>query len=67
VWQSSTPGDGDHTIAAIAEAHRPAVVVTADRELAERVRAVGHDRRADVAPRPPRRLTTDVLPFVRRV
>jgi hypothetical protein len=35
------PGDGDDTIAAIAEAHRPAVVVTADRELAERVRAAG--------------------------
>jgi hypothetical protein len=33
------PGEGDDTIAAIAEANRPAVVVTADRELAERVRA----------------------------
>jgi hypothetical protein len=34
------PGDGDDTIAAIAEANRDVVVVTADRELAERVRAV---------------------------
>jgi hypothetical protein len=35
------PGEGDDTIAAIAEAHREVVVVvvTADRELAERVRA----------------------------
>ena len=33
------PGDGDDTIAAIAEANREVVVVTADRELAERVRA----------------------------
>jgi len=33
------PGEGDDTIAAIAEAHREAVVVTADRELARRVRA----------------------------
>ena len=33
------PGDGDDTIAAIAEANRDVVVVTADRELAERVRA----------------------------
>jgi len=32
-------GDGDDTIAAIAEAHRAVIVVTADRELAERVRA----------------------------
>jgi len=32
------PGEGDDTIAAIAEAHREVVVVTADRELAERVR-----------------------------
>src|SRR5437660_12158872 len=33
------PGEGDETIAAIAEAHRHVVVVTADRELGERVRA----------------------------
>ena len=33
------PGEGDDTIAAIAEAHRQVIVVTADRELAERVRA----------------------------
>lgn len=33
------PGAGDDTIAAIAAAHRDVVVVTADRELAERVRA----------------------------
>ena len=33
------PGEGDETIAAIAEAHRGVIVVTADRELAERVRA----------------------------
>ncbi len=33
------PGDGDDTIAAIAEAKREVVVVTADRELAEGVRA----------------------------
>lgn len=33
------PGEGDDTIAAIAEANREVVVVTADRELAERVRA----------------------------
>jgi rRNA-processing protein FCF1 len=32
-------GEGDDTIAAIAETHREVVVVTADRELAERVRA----------------------------
>jgi len=31
-------GEGDDTIAAIAEAHREVIVVTADRELAERVR-----------------------------
>ncbi len=31
------PGEGDDTIAAIAEANREVVVVTADRELAERV------------------------------
>ena len=34
------PGEGDDTIAAIAEANRDVVVVTADRELAERARAV---------------------------
>ena len=33
------PGEGDDMIAAIAEANRDVVVVTADRELAERVRA----------------------------
>jgi hypothetical protein len=33
------PGEGDDTIAAIAEAHREVIVVTADRALAERVRA----------------------------
>lgn len=33
------PGEGDDTIAAIAEVHRGVIVVTADRELAERVRA----------------------------
>ncbi len=33
------PGEGDDTIAAIAEANRDVVVVTADHELAERVRA----------------------------
>ena len=32
-------GEGDDTIAAIAAANRDVVVVTADRELAERVRA----------------------------
>lgn len=31
------PGEGDDTIAAVAEANRGAVVVTADRELAARV------------------------------
>ena len=34
------PGEGDDTIAALAEAHLHVVVVTADRELAERVRRV---------------------------
>ena len=33
------PGEGDDTIAAIAEANREVVVVTADRALAARVRA----------------------------
>ena len=33
------PGEGDDTIATIAEANRDVVVVTADRELAKRVRA----------------------------
>ena len=33
------PGEGDDTIAAIAEANPGAVVVTADRGLAERARA----------------------------
>ena len=35
------PGEGDDTIAAVAAAHDEAVVVTADRGLAERVRAAG--------------------------
>ncbi len=35
------PGEGDDTIAAVAAATRDVVVVTADRELAERVRATG--------------------------
>ena len=34
------PGEGDDTITAIARTNRDVVVVTADRELAERVRAV---------------------------
>lgn len=34
------PGEGDDTIATIAGVHREVIVVTADRELAERVRAV---------------------------
>jgi hypothetical protein len=33
------PGEGDDTIATIAEANRDVVVVTADRKLSERVRA----------------------------
>ena len=33
------PGQGDDTIAALARAHGGVIVVTADRELAERVRA----------------------------
>ena len=33
------PGEGDDTIAALAEAHREVTVVTADRGLAARVRA----------------------------
>jgi hypothetical protein len=37
------PGEGDDTIAVIAEANREVIVVTADRELAERVRAVNAD------------------------
>lgn len=37
------PGEGDDTIAAIAREHDAAVVVTADRGLAERVRAAGGD------------------------
>lgn len=35
------PGEGDDTIVALAEAHDEVVVVTADRALAGRVRAVG--------------------------
>lgn len=34
-------GEGDDAIAAVAEAHPGAIVVTADRALAERVRAAG--------------------------
>ena len=34
------PGEGDDTIAAVAASHDGAVVVTADRELAGRVRSV---------------------------
>ena len=37
------PGAGGDTIAAIAEAHREVIVVTADRELAERVRATNSE------------------------
>jgi len=37
------PGEGDDTIASIAEANRDVVVVTADCELAERVRAANAD------------------------
>jgi len=37
------PGEGDDTIAAIAAAHREVIVVTADRKLAERVRAAKAD------------------------
>lgn len=37
------PGSGDDTIAAIAAAHPGAVVVTADRGLADRVRATAAD------------------------
>ena len=33
------PGEADDTIAALAQNHREVVVVTADRKLAERVRA----------------------------
>jgi hypothetical protein len=39
------PGEGDDTIVAIAERGEDAVVVTADRALAERVRAVGAEVR----------------------
>jgi hypothetical protein len=35
------PAEGDDTIAAIAEAHDEVMVITADRGLAERVRAAG--------------------------
>jgi len=37
------PGEGDDTIAALAEAHREVTVVTADRGLAARVRATNAD------------------------
>lgn len=39
------PGEGDDTIIALAKSHRGAVVVTADRELIGRVRALGADVR----------------------
>lgn len=39
------PGEGDDTIVSIADSHRGAVVVTADRELIERVRCIGADIR----------------------
>lgn len=38
-------GEGDDTIVSIAEVHRGVVVVTADRKLVERVRAVDGDVR----------------------
>jgi rRNA-processing protein FCF1 len=38
-WRWSAPDEGDATIVALAEANRDVVVVTADRELAERVGA----------------------------
>ncbi len=37
------PGEGDETIAAVAAEHSGCTVVTADRALADRVRAVGAD------------------------
>ncbi len=37
------PGEGDDTIAAIAEDHQAVIVVTADRGLAERVRGANAD------------------------
>jgi hypothetical protein len=37
------PGEGDDTIISIAESHRRVVVVTADRKLIERLRAIGAD------------------------
>ncbi len=37
------PGEGDDEMVAIAAAHDEVVVVTADRELADRVRAAGGD------------------------
>jgi hypothetical protein len=37
------PGEGDDTIVALAEIHHDVIVVTADRELAERVRAANAD------------------------
>jgi len=39
------PGEGDDTIVSIADSHRGVVVVTADRELVERVRSIGADVR----------------------
>ena len=38
-------GEGDDTIVSVAEGHRGAIVVTADRGLIERVRTVGGDVR----------------------
>ena len=37
------PGEGDDAIVSIAESHPSVVVVTADRKLVERVRAIGAD------------------------
>jgi hypothetical protein len=41
VTVAHAPGEGDDTIAAIAADHDEVVVVTADRELGDRVRAAG--------------------------
>ena len=37
------PGEADDTIVSIADSHRGVVVVTADRELIDRVRGIGAD------------------------
>lgn len=39
------PGEGDDTIVAVAEAGTEVIVITADRDLQDRVRAVGADVR----------------------